>query len=180
VLEQILALVAASDFEVVRTGPLWFAFHLVPTVNDFFDLNRLFIPEEAAGCLIRFGARVAFHADGSELHGTGGVEPGSAIQHREDQWAPRSVGGAATGATAQEALRSLRSVRFADSGRIALEGLSLRAMSPYSPRRHRTAFAASAVVSNAMYDTKVFPIAAADKPRKFSPCSAKAWVTLAP
>ena len=55
-------------FEIIGPGPLRFAFHLVPPVEDFAHLDGPFFPSKSARCLIRLGSGVAFDLDQDEPH----------------------------------------------------------------------------------------------------------------
>ena len=67
VLQQKITSVFGTHLEVVGSGPLGFAFHLVPALEHLGDLHVVALNRETAGRFIGVGTCVTFDLDRDEF-----------------------------------------------------------------------------------------------------------------
>ena len=65
--QQITTSVLGMHLEVVSSGPLGFAFHLIPTVEHLRDLHGVSLNRETAGRFIGLNPCIAFDLDRDEF-----------------------------------------------------------------------------------------------------------------
>src|SRR5215469_10188620 len=68
VLQQVLPFVRGLYLEIISPRPLRLAFHLVPTVEDFANLDGLSLADKSARRLISRGAGVALDLNRNQFH----------------------------------------------------------------------------------------------------------------
>ncbi len=66
-LQQIITPIIGMDFEIISSGPLRLAFHLIPAVENLGDLHVVTLNREAAGRFIGLSPGVTFDLDRDEF-----------------------------------------------------------------------------------------------------------------
>ena len=65
--QQIITPIVGMHLKVISSGPLGFAFHLIPAVENLGDLHVVALNRETAGRFIGLGPCVTFNLDRDEF-----------------------------------------------------------------------------------------------------------------